>query len=69
MAKTYRVTIEYTTLDDIAAGPAMWDWWDLLDLNPTREAVTLSVDKIDTNEKHVVEIMAENDFAEVQSAP
>ncbi len=70
-AKTYRVTIEYTTLNTsgMAVGPEHWDWGDILDLNPAYEAFTVTVDKVETNEGHVQEIMAENDFIEVQSAP
>lgn len=64
MAKTYRISIEYTTLNDMDASPAGWDWWDLLGLNPAREAVSVTVEKLDTNTDHVDEIMAENDFSE-----
>ena len=62
MAKTYRITIEYTTTEDMSSGPDWWDWPELLDLDLSRETFGLvSVDKVETNEDHVREI---TDFAE-----
>ena len=60
MAKTWRITIEYTNTSDLAGGPDYWDWPELLDLNPTYEAFGVWVDKVETNEDHVREIRATN---------
>jgi hypothetical protein len=64
MAKTYRITIEYTTTDDEAiVGPESWNWYDLLDINPSKEAWTVDVEQIDTDQDHVRYIKEENEFA------
>ena len=43
MAKTFRITIEYTTTNDTGFGsnPDYWDWPELLDLDPSRETFGL----------------------------
>ena len=41
MNKTYRITIEYTTTNDIGFGPEHWDWPEILDLDATRETFGL----------------------------
>lgn len=53
MAKTYRITIEYTTTNPTQFGPDHWDWPELLDLDIARETFGVSVDEVDTNEDHV----------------
>jgi hypothetical protein len=63
MAKSYRITIEYTTLEDMDSGPEAWDWYDLLDINTSKEAWTIDVEKIDTIQDHVRYIKEENEFA------
>ena len=63
MAKTYRITIEYTTMSDMDSGPDYWDWPELLDLDPGRETFGVWVDKVETNEDHVRYINEENEFA------
>jgi len=37
MAKTYRIILEYTTVEDMSNGPDYWDWPELLNLDTTRE--------------------------------
>jgi hypothetical protein len=58
MAKTYRITIEYTTTNVTEFGPDYWDWPEILDLDPTRETFgLLSVSCLpNVNEDHVREI-------------
>ena len=53
MAKTYRITIEYTTMVPEEYGPDWWDWPDLLDLDIAHETFGVVVDEVDTNEDHV----------------
>ncbi len=53
MAKTYRITIEYTTTEDMSYGPDHWDFPELLDLNLATETFGVWVDKVETNEDHV----------------
>ncbi|NBS69155.1 hypothetical protein EBT31_09610 [bacterium] len=60
MAKTYRITIEYTTTEDMSSGPDYWDWPELLDLDIARETFGVWVDKVETNQDHVREIRATN---------
>ena len=64
MAKTYRITIEYTTTNDTGFGsnPEYWDWPELLDLNPSRETFGLvSVSRLpEVNQDHLSVI---NQFA------
>ncbi len=60
MAKTYRITIEYTTTDPNPTSPDWWDWPELLDLDPTRETFGVWVDKVETNQDHVREIRETN---------
>jgi hypothetical protein len=60
MAKTYRITIEYTTTEDMDNGPDYWDWPELLDLDIARETFGVWVDKVETNQDHVREIRATN---------
>ena len=43
MAKTYRITIEYTTTNVTEFGPDYWDWPELLDLD-RREAKQVLMD-------------------------
>ncbi len=71
MNKTYRITIEYTTTNDIGFGPEHWDWPEILDLDPSVETFGLLSGSWlpNVNEDHVREIMAENDFRDIQSAP
>ena len=66
MAKTYRITIEYTTTDPTQFGsnPDHWDWPELLDLNPAYETFGVWVDKVETNEDHVREIREQNEVAD-----
>lgn len=64
MAKTYRITIEYTALDDLDNPPQYWQWGDLLDIDPSRETYHCDVERIPTNEVQVQEIMAENILAD-----
>ena len=63
MAKTYRITIEYTTTNVTEFGPDYWDWPEILDLDPTRETFGVWVHEVDTNEDHVRYINEENEFA------
>ena len=58
MAKTYRITIEYTTTSPTEFGPDYWDWPEILDLDATRETFGLvSVSCLpNVNEDHVREI-------------
>jgi hypothetical protein len=57
MPKTYRITIEYTTLDKRPAnGPDHWEWEKLLDLDYLRETFGVWVDEVKTNADHVREI-------------
>ena len=67
MAKTFRITIEYTTTNPMEFGsnPDYWDWPELLDLDPTRETFGLvSVARLpNVNEDHVREIKEQNEFA------
>jgi len=68
MAKTYRITIEYTTTDYLSGvGPDYWDFHDLLDLNPVTETFTVWVDKVETNENHVRYINEQNNFSDTLS--
>ena len=60
MAKTYRITIEYTTMSDMDSGPDYWDWPELLDLDIARETFGVWVDEVETNQDHVREIRATN---------
>jgi hypothetical protein len=60
MAKTYRITIEYTTMSDMDSGPDYWDWPELLDLDIAHETFGVWVDKVETNQDHVREIRATN---------
>jgi hypothetical protein len=64
MAKTYRITIEYTTTSRLASGPDYWDWPELLDLNPATETFGVWVDKVETNQNHIQYINEQNTFAE-----
>ena len=41
MAKTYRIVLEYTTIEDMSSGPDYWDWPEILDLDLTRETFGL----------------------------
>jgi hypothetical protein len=61
MAKTYRITIEYTTTEDMSSGPDWWDWPELLDLHPAYETFGVWVDKVETNEDHVRYIKEQNE--------
>ena len=65
MAKTFRITIEYTTTNPMEFGsnPDYWDWPELLDLDPTRETFGVWVNEVETNEDHVRYINEENEFA------
>ena len=63
MAKTYSITIEYTTTSPTEFGPDYWDWPEILDLDPTRETFGVWVHEIDTNEDHVRYINEENELA------
>ena len=56
MAKTYSITIEYTTTSPTEFGPDYWDWPEILDLDPTRETFGVWVHEVDTNEDHVADI-------------
>ena len=60
MAKTYRITIEYTTMSDMDGGPDYWDWPELLDLDIAHETFGVWVDKVETNQDHVREIRETN---------
>jgi hypothetical protein len=62
MAKTYRIVLEYTTIEDMSSGPDYWDWPELLDLDIVRETFGLvSVARLPhVNEDHVREIRATN---------
>ncbi len=60
MAKTYRITIEYTTLNDPKYGPHHWDWPELLNPDIARETFGVWVDDAPLNEDHVREIRANN---------
>lgn len=60
MAKTYRITIEYTTTEDMDSGPDYWDWPELLDLDIARETFGVWVDEVETNQDHVQHIRATN---------
>jgi hypothetical protein len=60
MAKTYRITIEYTTTEDMSSGPDYWDWPELLDLDIARETFGVWVDKVETNQDHVRHIRETN---------
>ena len=64
MAKTYRITIEYTTTEDMDSGPDYWDWPEILDLNPTRETFGVWTEKVETNQDHLREIKEQNEFAD-----
>jgi len=64
MAKTYRITIEYTTMSDMDSGPDYWDWPELLDLDIAHETFGVWVDKVETNEDHVRYIKEQNEFAD-----
>ena len=61
MAKTYRITIEYTTTEDMSSGHDYWDWPELLDLHPAYETFGVWVDKVETNEDHVRYIKEQKD--------
>ena len=66
MARTYCITIEYTT-EDMSSSPNHWDFSELLDLNPATETFGVWVDKVETNENHVRHlryINEQNNFAE-----
>ena len=63
MAKTYSITIEYTTTSPTEFGPEHWDWPEILDLDPTRETFGVWVDEVETNQDHLREINEENEFA------
>lgn len=63
MAKTYRITIEYTTMSDMDSGPDYWDWPELLDLS-NEETFGVWVDKVETNQDHVRYIKEQTHFAE-----
>jgi len=64
MAKTYRITIEYTTMSDMDSGPDHWDWPELLDLS-NEETFGVWVDKVETNEDHVKDIQRWKDSTEL----
>jgi len=58
MAKTYRIILEYTTVEDVSNwmfGPEYWDWPELLDLDATRETFGLvSVARLpEVNQDHL----------------
>lgn len=63
MARTYRITIEYTTTNLTEFGPDYWDWPELLDLNPATETFGVWVNEVEANQDHVREINKENEFA------
>jgi len=63
MAKTYSITIEYTTTNPTEFGPDYWDWPEILDLDPTRETFGVWVNEVETNQDHVRYINEENEFA------
>ena len=61
MAKTYRITIEYTTTNPMEFnGPDHWDWPEILDLDIARETFGVWVDEVDTNQDHVRTIRETN---------
>ena len=64
MAKTYRITIEYTTTEDMSSSPDYWDFPELLDLNSATETFGVWVDRVETNEDHVRYIKEQNEFAD-----
>jgi len=64
MAKTYRITIEYTTTEDMSSGPDHWDFPELFGEKPATETFGVWVDKVETNEDHVRYINEQNNFAE-----
>ena len=66
MATTYRITIEYTTLDGGGPwfSPDHWDWPEILDLDTARETFGVWVDEVETNEDHVRYIKEQNEFAD-----
>ena len=63
MAKTYSITIEYTTTSPTEFGPDYWDWPELLDLNPTTETFGVWVNEVETNQDHLRYINEQNEFA------
>lgn len=56
MANTYRISIEYTTIEN--RDPNKWNWYELFDIDTFTETLDMSVDKIETNEDHVQHIIA-----------
>lgn len=55
--KTYRITLEYTTCEDMSLSPEYWDWHDILNLDWGREAFGVWVEAAPLNEDHVAAIL------------
>lgn len=55
--KTYRITLEYTTCEDMDSGPDYWDWPEILNLDWGRETFGVWVEEAPLNEDHVAAIL------------
>jgi hypothetical protein len=66
MANTYRITLEYTTIEDKDPEALLhsideWNWDELLDIDTSVETVGMWAEKVETNEDHVQYIIATNE--------
>lgn len=60
MAKTFRITIEYTSTHAFGDDPAFWDIQNLLKLDPKQSDYTFKVQQVPVNQTHVQNIMNYN---------
>ena len=57
MAKTYRITIEYTDTEGSDwKSPVHWDWPEVLHIDARTQTFGVWVDEVKTNDDHVREI-------------
>jgi len=54
--KTYKITLEYSTLDSENYHPAKWDWFDLIISSPDETMSLVNVEEVQANEGHVEEL-------------
>lgn len=60
MAKTYHITIEYTTMGN--SNPNKWNWYEILDMDTSDDTLDVSVHELrETNEYHVTRIITNRD--------
>jgi len=54
--KTYKITLEYSTLDRDNCHPAKWDWFDLIISSPDETMSLVDVKEIQANKCHAEEL-------------